>query len=106
MCVCWGGRMCVCTRALMHTQSCLTLCNPMDCSLPASFVHGILQVRILEWVAIFPTQGLNPRLLRGQVPPGKPLETGGVGSNCSHQIITWASETVGEKQEPGNSENQ
>ena len=33
-------------------QSCLTLCDPMDCSLPYSSVHGILQVRILEWVAI------------------------------------------------------
>ena len=34
------------------TQSCLTLCNPVDCSLPDSSVHGILQARILEWVAI------------------------------------------------------
>ena len=33
-------------------QSCLTLCDPMDCSLPASSVHGIFQARILEWVAI------------------------------------------------------
>ena len=33
-------------------QSCLTLCEPMDCSLPDSFVHGILQARILEWVVI------------------------------------------------------
>ena len=33
-------------------QSCLTLCNPMDCSLPGSTVHGIFQARILEWVAI------------------------------------------------------
>ena len=33
-------------------QSCLTLCNPMDCSLPGVFVHGILQAIILEWVAI------------------------------------------------------
>ena len=30
---------------------CLTLCDPLDCSLPGSFVHGISQVRILEWVA-------------------------------------------------------
>ena len=30
-------------------QSCLTLCNPMDCSLPGSSVRGILQARILEW---------------------------------------------------------
>ena len=33
-------------------QSCPTLCNPMDCGLPGSSVHGILQARILEWVAI------------------------------------------------------
>ena len=31
---------------------CLTLCDPMDCSLPGSSVHGIFQARILEWVAI------------------------------------------------------
>ena len=34
------------------TQSCPTLCNPMDCSLPRSSVHGIFQARVLEWVAI------------------------------------------------------
>ena len=34
------------------TQSCLTLCDPMDCSLPGSSVHGIFQARVLEWVAI------------------------------------------------------
>ena len=33
-------------------QSCPTLCNPLDCSLPGSSVHGILQARILEWVTI------------------------------------------------------
>ena len=33
-------------------QSCLTLCDPIDCSLPDSSVHGVLQARILEWVAI------------------------------------------------------
>ena len=33
------------------TQSCLTLCDLMDCSLPGSSVHGIFQVRVLEWVA-------------------------------------------------------
>ena len=33
-------------------QSCPTLCNPMDCSLPCFPVHGILQARTLEWVAI------------------------------------------------------
>ena len=34
------------------TQSCPTLCNPMDCSLPISSLHGILQARTREWVAI------------------------------------------------------
>ena len=34
------------------TQSCPVLCNPTDCSPPGSSVHGILQARILEWVAI------------------------------------------------------
>ena len=37
---------------LLVTQLCLTLCDPMDCSLPGSSVHGILQARILEWLAI------------------------------------------------------
>ena len=40
--------MCSCSVS----QSCLTLCDPMNCSLPGSSVHGILQARILEWVAI------------------------------------------------------
>ena len=37
---------------LSVAQLCLALCNPMDCSPPDSSVHGILQARILEWVAI------------------------------------------------------
>jgi len=37
---------------VLVAQSCPTLCDPMDCSLPGSSVHGILQARILEWVAI------------------------------------------------------
>ena len=54
---------------VLVAQSCPSLCNPMDCSLPGFSVHGILQARILEWVAIpfcngsFPSQGLNPSLL-------------------------------------------
>ena len=38
-------------------QSCPTLCDPMDCSLPGSSVHGSLQARILEWVAISSSRG-------------------------------------------------
>ena len=37
---------------VLVTQSCLTLCDSMDCSLPGSSVHGIFQERILEWVAV------------------------------------------------------
>ena len=36
----------------MCAQSCQTLCDPVDCSLPGSSVHGIFQARILEWVAM------------------------------------------------------
>ena len=45
----------------LAAQSCLTLCNPMDCSLPVSSVHGILQARILEWVAIPFSRGSSSR---------------------------------------------
>ena len=38
-------------------QSCPTLCDPMDCSLPSSSVHGNLQARVLEWVAISASRG-------------------------------------------------
>ena len=37
---------------LSHFSRVLTLCDPMDCSPPGSSVHGILQARILEWVAM------------------------------------------------------
>ena len=46
-CVC--VYVCVC---VLVAQPCLTLCNPMDCSPPGFPVHGILQVRTLEWVAM------------------------------------------------------
>ena len=39
------------------SQSCLTLCDPMNSSLPGSTVHGIFQARILEWAAIFFSRG-------------------------------------------------
>ena len=73
---------------LKSLQSHLTLSNPMDSSLPGSSVHGILQARILEWLAmpsskrIYLAQQLNPHfpgLLHWQAgslpltPPGTPL---------------------------------
>ena len=41
------------------TQSCLTLCGSMDCGLPGSSVHGILQTSILEWLAISYSRGTS-----------------------------------------------
>ena len=47
------GCVCVCVCVFVTViQSCPIFCNPMDCSLPGNLVHGILQARILEWVAI------------------------------------------------------
>ena len=48
--------LCVCVCVLV-AQLCLTLCDPMDCSPPGSSVHGILQARILEWIAISFSRG-------------------------------------------------
>ena len=69
---------------VLVTQSCLTFCNPMDCSPPGPSVHGISLARILEWVAIpFSRGSLNPRIEPGSPTlqadsflselPGKPL---------------------------------
>ena len=46
---------------MILTQLCLTLCDLMDCSLPGSSVRGILQTRILEWVAISFSRGDLPK---------------------------------------------
>ena len=46
-----------CVHASSVTWSCPTLCDPKDCSPPGSSVHGILQARILEWVAISSSKG-------------------------------------------------
>jgi len=72
--------MCMCLVA----QSCLTLCDPMDCSPPGLSVHGISQARILEWVAIPFSRGSSQSRDQIQVshmqadslpsePPGKPF---------------------------------
>ena len=67
-------------------QSCLTLCDPVDCSPPGSSVHGSLQARILEWVAVPssrgpPHPGIGPASFMAPAlqedpcttePPGKP----------------------------------
>ena len=53
------------TNGVLFTQPCPTLCKSMHCSLPGSSVRGILQTRILEWVAIsfsrdLPDPGIKP----------------------------------------------
>ena len=77
--------MCACVRAQL-LQSCSILCNPMDCSLSGSSGHGILQARILEWVAMpsrdLPHPGIEPASLMSPhwqvgfaplMPPGSAL---------------------------------
>ena len=70
MCVCVCAHICVCTHA-KSLQFCLTLCDPMDHSLPDFPVHGVLQARILEWLPCcppgdLPDPGIEPA---SPVPP-------------------------------------
>ena len=57
------------------THSVLFLCNPLDCSLPGPSIHGILQVRIQEWVAISSSRGSS--WPRDQAPSKSPALAGG-----------------------------
>ena len=70
----WVGRCSIMGLVVMKerhvcvlTSSAMSLCDPMDFSLPGSSVHGIILARVLEWVAISYSkvlgQGLNPHLL-------------------------------------------
>jgi len=58
-------------KPLEVAQSCPTLCDPVDCSLPGFSTHGILQARILEWVTI----SFSRTNLRGQKPKGRKNST-------------------------------
>ena len=60
-------------------QSCLTLCDPMDCSPPGSSVHGILQARILEWGAISFSRGSS-----------QPRDQTRVSHIAGRRFILWA----------------
>ena len=51
----------------LAAQSCLTLCNPIDCSLPGSSVHGIFQAIILEWIDISFSRGSSQSRARTRV---------------------------------------
>ena len=78
----YGNHLATYEVKVLVAQSCLTLWDPMDYSPPGSFVHGILQARILEWVAILfsrslPDPEIKPRYPACQAdslpsePPGK-----------------------------------
>ena len=56
VCVCVCVRTCAGTHA-KSLEPCWTLCDPIDCSSPGSSVHGILQARIAEWVAMLSSKG-------------------------------------------------
>ena len=68
----------------VHAQSCPTLCNPMDCSPPDSSVLGILQARILEWVAMTSSRGSSP-------PRDQTLgyDVSCIGRRILHHWTTW-----------------
>ena len=68
--LCWGKCVCVCVCVCVHAHACMliaqpcsTLCKPMDCSPPGFSVHGILQARTLEWIAITFFRGSSPPYL-------------------------------------------
>ena len=66
----WPTTICTCNYMCQWSeiaQSCLTLCDPMDCSLPGSSVHGIFQAMVLEWVAISFSRGSSRPRDRTQV---------------------------------------
>ena len=58
VCVCVHARTHECVNMCISAQSCLTLCDPMDCSPAGSSAHGVFHTRILEWAAIPLLQGV------------------------------------------------
>ena len=67
-------------------QLCLTLCDPVDCSLPGFSVHGILQARILEWVP-FPSPGDLPD--PGTEPRSPALKADTLTSESGKIVCMW-----------------
>ena len=67
ICKWYTDNLCTFCICVLVAQSCPTFCNPMDCSPPGSSVPGILQARILEWVAISSSRGSSWRTDRTQV---------------------------------------
>ena len=82
---------------MLVAQSCLTLCDPMDCHPPGSSIHGLLQARILEWVAISFSRGSSqgiepwsPALQADSLPSESPEKsTVGVLSICINHTMQF-----------------
>ena len=68
VCVCVGVCIYTVYVCVLVTQSLPTLCDPMDCSPPVSSVGGILQARVLEWIAISFSSGSS----HPEIAPGSP----------------------------------
>ena len=94
----------MCDVLCLVTQSCLTLCDPTDCSPPASSVHGILQARILEWVAIpppgdLPNPGIeckSPTLEVDSLPSEPPGKSYVLYTHTQINTIYWTIKKAGE----------
>ena len=98
VCVC----VCVCVYVCVCAQSCLTLCDPIDCGLAGSSVHGIVQARILEWVAIsysrdLPEQGIKPMIPRASCIAGGLLTTAPPGKYLNSHRKNWLAWPTGAK---------
>ena len=84
---------------MLEIQLCLTICNPMDCSPPGSWVHGILQAIILEWVAMpFSYPMIEPRspilqvdFLPSQPPRSEKNPLAGILGSSWCKIELWLS---------------
>ena len=74
------------------TQSCPTLCNPMDCSPPGSSVHRLLQIRIMEWIAI-PSS-------RGSSQGSQPRDQTQVSCIAGRFFTIWATREAPSKNQP------
>ena len=72
--------------AVLSLQSCLTLRDPMDCSPPGSSVHGILQARILEWVAMSSSKRSSP--------PRNRTHVSCITNSLYHWVTGWSSMRV------------
>ena len=83
-------------------QSCLTLCNPIDGSPPGSFIPGILQARILEWVAIsFSNAYMHAKSLQSCPTLCDPMNRSTPGLPVHHHLTGDWNSKVGSQEIPG-----